>query len=274
MQEMKTFVQKILMIVNFARGGVVEMTVERVYLLPAGNCLVDQSVLNETLSSGKLVNLPIWSYLIETTDGPILIDTGMPDGLAVDQLGPEPGPEAGQIIPRMTKRDAIVSVLARAGYSPEQMVCVISSHWHFDHAGGNAHFQTPPIYVQRAEYDAAMTSDDYPPECRVSGLNYRFVEGDYQLAPGIDLLYTPGHSNGHQSILLNTAESGRILLTVDAAYTRENFVDGVPFAGVDGRQMAKSIERLKDVVKAERPRVFFGHDVEQGNLWPIYPNAM
>ncbi|MFB5192131.1 N-acyl homoserine lactonase family protein [Alicyclobacillus fastidiosus] len=248
------------------------MAVERVYLLPAGHCLVDQSVLNETLVRGKLVNLPIWSYLIETTEGPMLIDTGMPEAYAVDTLGDEP--KDGDIVPWMTHDDAIVQVLARAGYAPDDLLCVISSHWHFDHAGGNSKFPNTPIYVQRAEYDAAMVSDDYPAECRVAGLDYRLIEGDYQLAPGVDLIFTPGHSAGHQSILLHTRLSGPILLTVDAAYTRENFEDGVPFAGVDPLQIAASIAHLKEVVQAVRPRVFFGHDVEQGNTWPVYPKPL
>lgn len=251
------------------------MSVHKLYFLPCGRCLIDHSALNTTLPTGKMVSLPIWSYLLETSDGPILIDTGMPNRCAVDPKNYFEGTEDdGLIVPQMTTDDGILRVLARSGYQPRDLLCVINSHWHFDHAGGNGHFPDTPILVQRAEYEAAMTSEDYPPDCKLPNLNYQLLQGDYEVIPGVQLLYTPGHSPGHQSLLVHTVRSGPVLLTIDASYTWENFESDVPFACVDPALAATSLRRLRDVVREEHPQIFFGHDIEQSASWATFPDYL
>ncbi len=77
------------------------------------------------------------------------------------------------------------------------------------------------------------------------------------MVPGVRLLYTPGHSLGHQSLLIETEKSGPVLLTIDASYTKENFEDEVPFAGFDSELALSSIKHLKEVVMKENPLVFW-----------------
>lgn len=249
-----------------------EMTVQKLSLLPAGRCLVDQSALNTNLERGKLIDLPIWSYLIETNEGPILVDTGMPLACAEDArgyFGVEP--EEIGIVPKMRREDGILQVLSRTGYQPEDLLSIVSTHWHFDHAGGNRLFPTTPILVQRAEYEAALNNPDYPEDCRDVNLSYRLIEGDYEVVPGVRLLFSPGHSPGHQSVWVETAKSGSILLTIDAAYTGENFEKEVPFAGSNPEQALESIRRLKKTAAEENAKVFYGHDPEQGARWLHHP---
>lgn len=200
-----------------------------------------------------MARLPIWSYLIETTEGPILIDTGMPDACYLDPAGyMGTTEEEAQIWPQMTADDTIIAVLQRAGYAPEDLQMVINTHWHFDHAGGNRYFPKTPIVVQKAEWEAAQTSTDYTEECKDPTLNYRLVKGDVTIEEGVELIFTPGHSAGHQSILVRTPESGAILLVVDASYTRANFEEDVPFAGVNPDQARQSIARLKEIAEREQ----------------------
>ena len=116
--------------------------------------------------------------------------------------------------------------------------------------------------MQRAEYEAALHREEYMKECILPHLNYKIIEGDYKVVPGVQLLYTPGHSPGHQSLFIETEQSGSVLLTIDASYTK-NFEDEVPFAGFDPELALSSIKRLKGVVAKEKPIVFFGHDIEQ-----------
>ena len=59
-----------------------------------------------------------------------------------------------------------------------------------------------PIIIQRAEYEAAQHREEYLKECILPDLNYKIIEGDYEVVPGVRLLYTPGHSPGHQSLLV------------------------------------------------------------------------
>ena len=85
-------------------------------------------------------------------------------------------------------------------------------------------------------------------------------------------MYTPGHSPGHQSLFIETEQSGSILLTIDASYTKENFEDEVPFAGFDPELALSSIKRLKEVVAKEKPIIFFGHDIEQEKGCKVFRN--
>lgn len=249
------------------------MTVQKLSLLPAGRCLLDRSSLDTRRPVGELANIPIWSYLIETTDGPILVDTGMPASCITDPADLFRGTdEEDQIIPQMTADHLIPNVLARAGYQSSDLLCVISTHWHFDHAGGNQSFPTTPIIVQQAEYDAGMTGGQYFDFCKDPTLRYRCVNGDVDLVPGVTLLFTPGHTRGHQSVLVRTVQSGAILLTIDASYWRGNYEDGVPFAAEDPVEAARSIARLQEIAAAERAKVFFGHDELQGEQWRTSPD--
>lgn len=248
--------------------------IKKLYFLSMGYCGLDQSALNGNLPAGKIVYVPVWSFLLETSDGPILIDTGMPDSF-VNQPDYYAGTRReGKLIPNMQPQHTMPATLKRLGYSIKDIQAVINSHLHLDHAGGNHHFRDIPIYVQRAEYNEAIHNEDYAPiECREPNLNYHLLDGDYEVAPGIQLLSTPGHSSGHQSVLLTTEKSGHILLTVDVSYTRDNFEKGVPFAVKNAQQNQHSISLLQQVIQDKQPQiVFFGHDIEQGKSQKGYPS--
>ena len=221
------------------------MTVKKLYFIPAGRCMLDHSSVNSALTPGKLLNLPVWCYLLETEEDYILVDTGMPES-AVNNEGLFNGTFVeGQILPKMTEEDRIVTILKRVGYEPDDLLYIISSHLHFDHAGGNGAFTNTPIIVRRTEYEATLHREEYMKECILPHLNYKIIEGDYEVVPGVQVLYTPGHSPGHQSLFIETEQSGSVLLTIDASYTKENFEDEVPFAGFNPELALSSIKRLK-----------------------------
>jgi len=244
----------------------------KLYLLPAGHCLIDRSALDTRRQPGELTRLPIWCYLIETPDGPILVDTGMPALCIADSNGLFKGTEAdGRIVPQMAEDDLVTRILARIGYSAQDLLGIVSTHWHFDHAGGNQLFPDTEIIVQQAEYEAALRQDGYFDFCKDPGLNYRFVNGDTEIAPGVMALATPGHTPGHQSVLIRTKASGSVLLTIDAAYCRANFEEDVPFAVHDAAAARESVARLTGLAKDENAKVFFGHDEEQAAIWKPHP---
>lgn len=251
-----------------------KLTVNKIYFMPAGFCKLNSKIFDTHATGKTFVTAPVWSYLLDTTDGPILIDTGMPNSCIDDPEGLFRGTEdEAQIVPIMHANDQITSLLAVAGYSRDDIACVISSHWHFDHAGGNSLFPKCDIIVQRKEYDAGMTQPNYFDCCRLPTLHYRCVDGDSELAPGIMLLATPGHTLGHQSVLIRDAKGKTLLLTIDAAYCRANFDQHIPFAVKDQREAALSIERLQNIASEEQAVVFFGHDPIQGLEWPKLPRA-
>lgn len=168
-----------------------------------------------------------------------------------------------RVVPHMFKKDSIVNAVQRIGYQPEEIQVVINSHLHVDHSGGNQHFRHSSIVIQQAEYDVAIGNDDYAPlECRLPDLQYQMVTGDHELFPDVQLLFTPGHSPGHQSILVTTEKSEPILLTIDVACTKENFEKAVPFFGFDQKMAKQSIHRMHDIIRDIRPTLVFSDMIE------------
>lgn len=257
------------------------MAVKSLSILPVGRCGVANWMLDTRLQGTEagrpIVELPVWVYLIETTDGPILIDSGMPDecigrpDLLADPDHPEESPE---IVPQMGAGDSIVSALARAKLAPNDLLCLVSTHWHFDHAGGNRHFPETRVVVQRTEYESFFslaTEEQSEAFWITSDLRYDFVDGDVELVPGVHLISTPGHSPGHQSVLVSTPQKGNVLLTIDAAYTGLNYEEGIPFTVIDEGMTRLSIQKLKYIAKDEHAFVFYGHDTVQAKSVRPFP---
>ena len=156
--------------------------------------------------------------LVEHPDGLVLVDTGAGDkedakfydiyGIETDAQGAGPGE-----LP-------LLAGLRALGHAPEDVRLVISTHLHFDHAGGNtrrtpdggatATFPNATYVVQRGEYEYATRTNErtaasylrhnFEP-IHVAG-RWRFVEGACEIVPGITVRPTPGHTPWHQSVLV------------------------------------------------------------------------
>ena len=155
------------------------------------------------------------------------------------------------------------SLLAGRGLEPDDVVALACSHLHFDHAGQNAAFPGRPIHVQAAEREAARASD-YTIDAWVDFPGARYVEedGEAELLPGVRLIPTPGHTPGHQSLVVDSVD-GRTVLVGQALYTRAEW-DGASGPGVSGLESAwdpaayrASVARLRAL---QPDVVLFGHD--------------
>lgn len=241
----------------------------RLGVLFLGACLVDESQLVRGLAPGVWWRAPILGFLVRGGDALFLFDTGMPRRLVAEPLALDPEGRFGdEIVPVMRPRDAVVARLAEAGLASGDLDAVITSHWHFDHAGGLADLADRPVVVQRAEVEAHPPGADLPfwleGERRLM-----LVEGDRELAPGVTLLSTPGHTPGHQSLLVETA-AGAYLLTSDAVYTRENWESDRPGAMVDPDLGRRSVARLRQVAAEAKATVVFSHDrLQAASLAPV-----
>jgi glyoxylase-like metal-dependent hydrolase (beta-lactamase superfamily II) len=151
--------------------------------------------------------------------------------------------------------------LAAIGIDLGQIDAATNCHLHADHAGQNFRLSGIPIYVQRAERELAATPD-YTVRAWIDGpgTTYRVVDGDADVAPGIRILATPGHTAGHQSLVVETRR-GRVLLAGQAIYSRDEWLDR---AGREGRTTARdqsaydrSIARLRSLSPTQ---VRFAHD--------------
>jgi L-ascorbate metabolism protein UlaG (beta-lactamase superfamily) len=89
---------------------------------------------------------------------------------------------------------------------PRDVACVINTHLHFDHCGGNRLFPGVPIHVQARELADARSADDYTIREWVDfdGATHVEHKGEVELLPGIRLLPAPGHTDGHQVVVVET----------------------------------------------------------------------
>ncbi len=201
--------------------------------------------------------IPIVCYLVQTDDGKnILIDSGLPEIMPEEEKDFENGQD-------------VIQQLANIGLKPDDIDTVISTHYDIDHAGRHAAFTKAQYIVQRVHHLDAATSPrfaalrsqwDQPME------RIRLVDGDTELLPGLEMIETSGHVQGHQSVLVRLPKTGAILLTIDAvpfggAFTRDEPAEGSNPNGEAGRA---STVKLLDLVEQEHiGLVIFGHDNEQ-----------
>ena len=146
---------------------------------------------------------PGFLHVVEHPRGRVLVDTGLID--STPELDREWSPRFDP--------DAI----------PRDVAFVINTHLHFDHCGGNRLFAGVSIYVQRIEREAARDEGYTIPEwVEFDGARYVELEGEAELLSGLRVVPTPGHTPGHQSVLVDT-EDGLVVVAGDVAYTWEEF---------------------------------------------------
>jgi N-acyl homoserine lactone hydrolase len=190
------------------------------------------------------------AYAIRHPGGVFLFDTGF--GFGNDELDAY----------YKVRARAVPDVLDRAGIDPDEITAIANCHLHADHAGQNLLFPSVPIFVQPAEWAVAHEPDytviewiDFP------GADYREVAGDHEVVPGIRIFATPGHSPGHQSLVVD-APDGSLLLAGQAVYSHGEW------SGIAGAREGESVARDQPAyqrsvarLKALNPkRVLFGHD--------------
>lgn len=173
------------------------------------------------------VTFPVYTFLITPTDPTddtrILVDTGlMPaDADYLADRNRTVGPPGGGPEP-------LVDALAASGHTPDDIDHVILTHLHHDHASNIDLFPHAEFLVQTSELDAA--TDPYPvmarsyPQANLDDLtttNHTVLKGDFRLRKGIDIILTPGHTRGMQSIIVETT-SGPHALVGDLAYIEHN----------------------------------------------------
>ena len=197
--------------------------------------------------------IPVHGFVIKhPRAGAILVDTGV--GWGDDQLLREW---------KVVNRHA-ADALAEHDLSPADVKIVINSHLHFDHCGQNAVFRHAPFYIQRSELTRARREGYARQWFDFAGARFELLEGDTEIADGVRVVRTPGHTVGHQSVLVDTGD-GTAVMVGDAAYTADIYrdVDKADLSKWRGqhsnrREWTKSLRRLH----AMHPHaVHFCHDV-------------
>src|SRR3984893_19404741 len=221
---------------------------------------------SDTYSLGDLKLQFVYScYLVKHGDDYLLWDTGH-----------------AMTTPNVAPKVSIVDQLAKLGLKPEQIKYVGISHYHADHTGQVASFPSATLLIGSREWDAITAPK--PAE----GVNYKpfehWAKGEGKVEPlaldkdvfgdgSVIVLRTPGHTPGHQSLLVKLPQMGSVILVGDAAHFRENWdsSDSVPAFNFDRAQTLASIERLKKIAANLKATVIIQHDKRDVDKLPAFP---
>jgi N-acyl homoserine lactone hydrolase len=239
--------------------------VKDAWILRGGYIKLDRSVLEMGTGYGTRETVPVYAALRETSEGYVLIDTGMnTDG--IDRPDEVWGERAKQLIPCIMKDDGVDSRLREIGLRESDIRYVINTHMHWDHTGGNRLFPSATFVVQKAEYRFAFNPDSaigksYMQNHYSRDARYQLVEGDFDLCRGVRLLQTPGHTPGHQSVLITFESGNKAVLAGDAVYTWDNIEKMIPPGHLYSYELAMlSLNKLKTMAQAAGAVVIPSHD--------------
>ena len=213
---------------------------------------------------------PVWSALVRSPEGHILFDTGL-HPVHIERPDATFGPGSLKVV--MTKEDAIVARLAAVGVRPDEIAIVVNSHLHFDHAGNNGAFPRATFVVQSEHLAFAKGRPNFPGVYwDIPELTYLPVNGRVPVAPGVAVVPTPGHAPGHQSLVVDLAETGRVVLCGDAAFTRENLERG-EIRQPDEAAAKESLATIRRLVHDDFDRAFVSHDPASFARWRLAPES-
>ena len=241
----------------------------RVWFLDNGSIVIEHTQLMWNVP-GPQVRIPVYSVLVEHDDGLFLFDTG----IDLDHMNRVLPFE----LPEQTEEQTIPAQLEKCGFSLADVTVLVNSHLHIDHVGGNQLFKGTNVRNLMHEKELAQARNHAPFEFfgysdkswDYEGANIETVSGDHELAKGVELVETPGHTVGHYSFLLQGANRS-MLLAMDVAYTAAALDKGIQpgfhHTPVDG---VRSIARVKQLAADTGAEIFYSHDMD---AWQGYLRA-
>ncbi len=252
--------------------------VTSVSLFHLGTLINDQSALTYRRGVGTKVKIPVTGAFIEMADGEhILFDTGMLPHACAD-AGELSTARFREMIARYDPEDDLLHRLGELGRTPADVRMVVNSHFHWDHAGGNRLFPHARFLVQSSEYRFARHPDGFikrPYERAYfdCGIDYELLNGDTLIKPGVAALTTPGHTPGHQSLMLRLPSGGVMILTGDAVFCPANLDPDLPPGNAHTTEHAiASIARLRLLTEFLGGALVICHDPDFWTKWQPAPH--
>jgi N-acyl homoserine lactone hydrolase len=213
-----------------------------------------QSLLHRDI--GVKVEGGILAWLLRSGDERILVDTGACGRVATAEFYKRYS---------QTPEQTLEVQLTRFDTSPDEIAIVINTHLHLDHCSGNVLFKRARFFVQKREMEYARNpvpvhKGHYPVD--LSDITFELLDGDAEVAPGVQVILNPGHTPGSQAVLVQTGQ-GLYILAGDNIPFFENMrvPANEPFwpnaIYVDLREYYESLDRVKKLGGTILP----GHDL-------------
>jgi N-acyl homoserine lactone hydrolase len=243
--------------------------VERLYILNCGEGVAgDISRWSPGINVGKSMDFVDNCYLIKHHQGWLLWDTGVTDAIAAMPEGQRPSD------PRMThwkRPKTLASQLDALGVKPSDIKYVAVSHTHPDHIGNVELFPQSMLLVQKAEYEwpnplgVGRFKSEHP-ATKLEGDHDVFGDGS------VTIISTPGHTPGHQSLLVKLPKTGALLLSGDAVHFKSNWDNrGIPSGNTGHEQTATSMQRMAGIMAKENAQLWINHDKAQRDSLKMSP---
>jgi glyoxylase-like metal-dependent hydrolase (beta-lactamase superfamily II) len=238
--------------------GAMAGQIDRLHVIDCGSAhAADQSLWSPGVNVGVPIDFSDNCYLIHhSQEGYLLWDTGITDRLA--------GLANGVTIPALRqtwhRAQALAASLAALAVRPADIRYVAVSHVHPDHAGNIDEFPGATLLIQKPEWDYAATLTQSPFKAdrltvSLSGDKDMFGDGS------LTILSTPGHTPGHQSLLVRLERTGYIVLSGDAVHFQSNWDNRrIPSFNYDRAQSAASMEKIALVLAAKKAQLWINHD--------------
>jgi len=238
------------------------------YVFDGGKAAVnDISQWSPGINVGKPMTFSNHAYLIKHGSDWLLWDTGLDDRM-IDI----PGGEVVAHDVRGIVTKTLASQLEEIGIRPDDVTVMIFSHAHFDHVGNSRLFKRARWIVQRREHAAMFGPDTghygFIPELYADMRHHpvHLIEGDQDVFGdgSVTVISTPGHTPGHQSLMVRLKKAGTIILSGDVAHFGANFCcRRVPTFNADHEASHRSMERIEALVKSQDAQLWINHDPEQ-----------
>lgn len=227
---------------------------------------------------GTKVFIPYLAYLIEHEDRLVLFDCGPHEQLAEDPKG-RLGPTADTYDIEVAPSDLLVNQLRSLGFEPGDITDVVVSHLHYDHAGALTSFTGARVHIQRSERAFAANppvyqAGDYVQADFDGAITWHELDGDEDLfGDGRLIIFaTPGHTRGHQSLLLRLDTQAIVLVGDAAPHARTLAERALPAVLWNPDLMVASWSRLEQMASENDATFIFPHDPEFRSTVKLAPD--
>ena len=261
----------------FAAGGSANELLVRLHAFDCGELTFpDIAAFGLKNSDTEVRTMFVPCYLIRHPNGDLLWDAGLDPEIAGKGVI-----DGGTFT--MTYARSLLDQMAGMGLSADDVDLIALSHLHFDHVGAATRFPKAKLLIQAAEYEAAFLHHEdyelvYDPELYgdLAGNPRQLLTGDHDVFGdgAVRIVSAPGHTPGHQALLVNLRNTGPVLLSGDLYHFRATRkLRAVPTFNSDADQTLASMDRVERLIAETGATLWIEHDMALAETLELAPAA-